>query len=68
MSSFKMDKNSLAKFEKQMQKNLDKTAERANKAATKASTPETQAWAFAREMKRDGISVNEADLRKHFRR
>lgn len=62
-----MDKFDGKKFEKELKKKVDKLADKANAAAAREKTPETQARAFKREMKRGGIDIDEKELRKKFR-
>lgn len=61
-----MDKNSIRKFEKDLQKKIDKATERANRAAARRSTPDQKARAFRSEMKKDGVEMDLKDLRKRF--
>lgn len=62
-----MDKFDGKKFEKDLKKNVGKLADKANAAAGRENTPEAQARAFKREMKRGGVDINEKELRKKFR-
>lgn len=62
-----MDKFDGKKFEKDLKKKVEKLADKANAAASREKTPEAQARAFKREMKRGGIDIDEKELRKKYR-
>ena len=66
MANFKINKNVLSQLESQIQEKLDKTAERANKAAAQVSSPAMKARAYAKELQRDGLSVDEKELGRKF--
>lgn len=68
MGTFRFDQSSMRKLERQLQRNLDAASEKANRAASREETPALKARAFAREMKRANVEMDERELRKRFER
>ncbi|MCT1801799.1 hypothetical protein M3B51_03180 [Kocuria carniphila] len=55
------------KLEKQLEKDFKKIELEANKAAARENTPQSQARAFVKVLKKNGIEgVSEAEMRKHY--
>lgn len=60
----KINKTALRKLERDTEKTVKKVSDRANRAAAKQSTPKRQVRAYANELRKAGIEVDEKALRK----
>lgn len=68
MASFKINKSGMKKLGREVERSAQKANDRANKAAARQSTTSGQVRAYAAEMKKAGIKVDEKELRKQLGR
>ena len=67
MADFTFNKRGMADLEKQVGQSLKKAEAEANEAAANEPTPERKARAFAKVLRKHGVTdVNEGELRRRF--
>lgn len=61
----KINKSALRKLERDIQKSVQKASDRGNRAAAVQPTRDRQVRAYANELRKAGIEVDEKALQKH---